>query len=346
MKNILNKFFRKKPQENLPDRITTDTVAEHRQRILADGRRFKYPVQYVKHKLVINAILISLGALLVIVLVGWSALYVSQNSGDFIYSVTKFFPVSVAKVDGQSVLYSDYLMEYRGYVYYYKNKEQISVDSEDGKRQLSYLKRQTIDGAIADAFAEKLAKNVNVSVSDEDLETFLVSQRKLGNTEITEQTYDASTFRYFGWTSNEYRHLLKNRLLRQKVAFAIDDNALNLINDVYSKVEADPGVNFETLTQEIAKIGDSEVSYGKSGWVPANNQDGGLAQQAAKLNKGQNSTVVKSTNGDGYYIVRLIDSTNEQISYEYVKVSLGSFVKSLKELKDQGKIIEYIKIQD
>ena len=346
MKKIFNKIFRKNTQDDLPNRITTDTVAEHRERILAGGRRFKYPVQYARHKLVINAILISLTALSIILVVGWYVLYVMQASDNFVYSVTKAFAVPVASVDGQSVAYSDYLLEYRGYVYYYENKEQVSASDEDSKRQFAYLKRQTIDGAIADAYAKKLAKSMKISIDDNELEEFLVSQRKLGDTEISEQTYDTSTFKYFGWNSDEYRHLLKNRLLRQKVAFAMDADALNLINNVYSKIESDPSVNFETVSKEVAKIGDSEISYSKSGWVPKNNQDGGIAQSVADLKKEQVAPIIKSTKGDGYYVVRLLDSANGQISYEYIKVTLGSFIKSLKELKDQNKITEYIKIQD
>ena len=52
MKKILNKL--RKPsarkQAVAPARITNDTVAEHRQRVIAGGRKFKYPIQYARHK--------------------------------------------------------------------------------------------------------------------------------------------------------------------------------------------------------------------------------------------------------------------------------------------------------
>lgn len=50
---------RKRTKKELPVRITNDTVAEHRERVLAGGRRHKYPVQYTKHRLVWNTIIIS-----------------------------------------------------------------------------------------------------------------------------------------------------------------------------------------------------------------------------------------------------------------------------------------------
>ena len=49
---------KKKETNNLPTRITNDTVAEHREKVLAGGRKLKYPLQYTKRKLVRNTILI------------------------------------------------------------------------------------------------------------------------------------------------------------------------------------------------------------------------------------------------------------------------------------------------
>ena len=55
MKKLTAKLRRQKPEEEKPSRITNETVAEHREQILAGGRKFKYPVQYAKHKLVLNS---------------------------------------------------------------------------------------------------------------------------------------------------------------------------------------------------------------------------------------------------------------------------------------------------
>lgn len=57
MKKLLKRITKRSNPEPLPNRITTETVAQHREQILAGGRRFKYPIQYARHKLVINAIL-------------------------------------------------------------------------------------------------------------------------------------------------------------------------------------------------------------------------------------------------------------------------------------------------
>ena len=106
MKKLINKLFKK--NEPIPSsRITSETVAQHRERILAGGRKFKYPIQYARHRLVINAILISVASIIVISVIGWWQLYIAQNTSEFMYRVVKVVPVPVAVVDGQSVLFSD-----------------------------------------------------------------------------------------------------------------------------------------------------------------------------------------------------------------------------------------------
>ena len=52
----INKVRRKKV--DVPIRITNDTIDVHREHVLSGGRKFKYPMQYAKHKLVYNALII------------------------------------------------------------------------------------------------------------------------------------------------------------------------------------------------------------------------------------------------------------------------------------------------
>lgn len=90
-----------------------EKVEERREEILAQGRKFKYPMQYAKHKLIINTIVVALVAIILMVVATWALLYKFQNTGDMIYRVTQVVPVPVAEVAGTKVRYSDYLMIYR-----------------------------------------------------------------------------------------------------------------------------------------------------------------------------------------------------------------------------------------
>jgi hypothetical protein len=328
----------------LPTRITSETVIQHREHILAGGRRFKYPMQYARYKLVINAIAISIGALIIVLVIGWWQLYPAQNTSEFMYRITKVIPVPVAVVDGQLVLYSDYLMKYRSSVNYLEQKEQLSLKTDDGKRQVEYVKQQSMRDAIADAYALKLSKNLGISVSDSELEGFLKEQRNSSDGEISQQTYDAVILDYYGWSPDEYRHVTESKLLRQKVAYALDKAALSVIDSISGTLKNDPKTDFKNLATTISSQAGNKAVYSASGWVPKTNQDGGLATEASKLTKLQVSSAIKSTVGDGYYFLRLLDINDTQVNYEYIQVPLTVFENDLNNILDSNKVQKYISV--
>lgn len=344
MKKIFSKI-RKNTEPVVPGRITTDTVAEHREQILAGGRRFKYPIQYSRHKLVINAIIISLAALALITAFGWWRLYIAQDTGEFMYRVTRVIPVPVAKIDGQPVLYSDYLMAYRSSIYYSVQKEQLSEKTDDGKKQIEYYKQQSMQGVIADAYAVKLAKDLSLQITDDELDTFILEQRQSSTGEISQKTFDASTLDFLGLSPSEYQHRIASVLLRYKVAYAIDKPALTAANNTISLINSGAGGDFGALATSISSTYGVGATFGSSGWVTKTNQDGGLAAAASKMAKGQSSTMpIKSSKGNGYFIIRLIDINDTQVSYEYVNIPLTVFASDLNKIIKSDKVKKYITV--
>lgn len=345
MKKVFNKIRRKKEPE-VQGRITTETIAEHRERILAGGRRFKYPVQYARHKLVINAIIVGVAAIILLVVATWWQLYIVQNTSDFMYRVTRVIPVPVAVVEGEPVRYSDYLMKYRSSIHYLQEKERLNLATEDGKRQSDFVKNQAMEDAIADAYAAKLAREQNITVSSVELEEFLKQQRMSPDSEVPEATYDAVILDYYGWSPEEYREAMKSKLLRQKVAFAIDDTAQTATEDVANRIK-EGSTDLRALAEAINKADDNSVTYGALGFLPRTNQDGGITAAAAKLEKGQISEAIRSTTGDGFYYIKLLDSNSTQVNYEYIQIPLTVFNERLRQVQSSGdRIDEYIGIPE
>lgn len=341
----INKLHRRKNPPP-PPRITSDTINQHREHILAGGRKFKYPIQYARHKLVINAITITIVTILIALIIGWWQLYPQQNTSEFMYRITTVIPVPVATVDGQPVLYSDYLMKYLSSVRYLERKEKLNTKTDDGKRQIEYIKQKSMQYVIENAYASKLAKGLNLSVSNSELDDYLKSLRLTSTGEISEQTNNAVILDYYGWSPTEYRYMVEKELLRQKVSYAIDKNALGAADSIANTLKSSPSTNFKQLVSTFSKRTDIKVSYDVSGWVPKTNEDGGLAIEAAKLKKLTISPVIKSTQGDGYYYytVRPLDISTEQVKYDYIRVQLTKFTNDLENIKKSGKIAEYISI--
>lgn len=341
MKKLQFKRREKANKTAIPTRITNETVAEHRERILAGGRRFKYPMQYARHRLVINTILVTVGALVLIATIGWWQLYPVQNTSTFFYRVTRVLPLPVASVDGESVRYGDYLMYFNSSAHYLQSSEQINLESEDGKRQLDYIKRKSMDTVIADTYAAKLARELNITVEESRVDEVIDNDRNTANGRISQETYDASALSILGWSVSEYRQDARNKLIRQDVAYAIDTNAKERQAQAAELLRA-KGASFDKVATQLGGEGAAAVTLGTSGLVPRTNRDGGLSAAAAQLEKGAISPVIKTTTGDGYYFVRLIEKNATQVSYEYMRIPLTAFTQKIEQLKKDGKVNEYI----
>lgn len=343
MKKIV--YRRKKNNQVAPDsRITNETVAEHRERILAGGRKFKYPIQYAKHKLVINTVLIVLAAVSILCIVSYIQLYQLQNTNSFFYRLTKIVPVPVAIVDGEYVRYSDYLMYYRSSEHYLLQYDGIKKNTDSGQRQLDYIKRETMNNAIADAYAVKIAKENNLSVSDAEVNAVIDQDKNTQDGKISQEAYDASAQRILDWSIEEYKLVVKKGLLLHKAAYYIDKSADNKQKQIEELVKQS-GADFNQIANKFSD-GSSKVQAGSTGLIKIAGSFGGISAEAAKMEKGQVSGALKSSTGDGYYFVRLIEKTDTHVNYDFIHVPLTEFKARLEALKSSKKISEYVNIPE
>ena len=73
---------------------------------------------------------------------------------------------------------------------------------------------------------------------------------------------------------------------------------------------------------------------------------GGLrASDVADLEKDVTSKVMRSVTSDGYYYVRVVEKTDKQVSFAFLHIPLMEFKDSLVEMKEKGKIKDYISIE-
>lgn len=325
IKKIKTIVSRKKTKEKLPARITNDTVAAHREKVLAGGRKLKYPLQYTKNNLVRNTIVISSVVLVALLGVIWAQLYVWKDTGDWAYRITSVVPLPVAKIDGEYVRYSDYLIYYRSTIAVLESqgraKDGISSD------QTQFQKQQAMDRALEDAYAKKIAKDKQIpEVSDKQANDRIEQQRKESG--LNESSYATAVQDHLHWNMDELRYTMKSTMLRQEVAFAVDDKASDLAAKIDVRVKAG-----ESLA-DIAKNFGSEVEFQDSVVVPKDNSDGGLSTAAAALDVDKTSSSVKTLSGDGYYFITRKASSNDSIGYAYIKVPLTIFKDSFKSAKE------------
>ena len=155
--------------ENGLPRITNETIAANREEVLSSARKYIYPLQHSKHKIVIISI-----ALFIVSFIGFFsyvtvALYRFKSTSGFLYGVTQVVPYPVAKAGSDFVSYENYLFELRHYTHYYHAKQQVDFASQAGKQQLDAYKDQALAQVINDAYVKRLAIINRVSVSNKEL---------------------------------------------------------------------------------------------------------------------------------------------------------------------------------
>ncbi|MBC7746818.1 peptidylprolyl isomerase [Pedobacter sp.] len=341
MKKYLKaKLSRSNKEPERPSRITNETVAEHREQILAGGRKFKYPVQYSRHKLVINTIIISIVTLVVLVLVGWWQLYSVQNTSKFMYRVTQLLPIPVATVDGVGVRFSDYLKKYRSSIHFLEQQNAINVRTDDGKRQVEFYKRRELDNAIKDAYIAKVARQNKVSVSNKEVDDFIKTELDAKNVSV--DAYERTVLNnFYDWSLDEYEGIVKSELLKRRVSFAIDTVARDKANRIKQAVAG--GADFAELAKVESDDPSTKANGGAIGTVPVNNQDSnGVIAAALKLQPGQVSGLIEGA--DGYYLIKLTAKDASTVQYSLIKILLTELDKRFEAVKKNDKIQEYISV--
>ena len=340
-KSLKKKILKKSnAQETQVAKITNTTLEEQRKEILNKGKKFKYPVQYSKNRLVGNALIIAL----VILITGsgllWYQLYKVQNTGEFIYRFTTVIPFPVANVDGENALYRDYLMEYRANMQI-ANAKKDEIESANNVKALSVLnKNKAMKNAIANAYAQKKAREMGISVSDKEIDEAFDAQRKTQNTELTESALYKIAADNYGLSPSEYRRMfIELPLLRRKVTAEIDKNAAKTRDEVVKYLN-DNSNDFSKAAEQFGY----KIEYNKPGKFRKTNIDGGRSKVASQLNVGEVSKPFISNAGDGYYIVKLIEKNDNEISYESIKIKFTEFNSQLEKLEKEGKVKKYIKV--
>lgn len=337
----LIKRIRKKPVEP-PTRITSSTIDEHREAVLSKGRRFKYPIQYTKHKLVINTIIISTLAIVAICATVWFQLYRAQSTGDIVFRITQFVPLSVARIDDQNVRYSDYLMQLRSSITALEHQLGHRLDdSEDARHQLEMFKRIALDNSIKNAYVIKLARELDIRIDRDQIRAIFDEHRTSGGVEITEANFIRIIRDNYGLSRSEYeRMFIELPLLKQAVQVAIDDRARALVEELESRLLPD-GSNFDLITGEFA----GRITVESSGTlVPSTNLDGGRAAQAIQLEPGQVSAPFLSRAGNNFFIVRTIQRQDDRVEYISISVPLTELQRRIDEHREAGRIREFITI--
>lgn len=325
--------------------ITQQNLEESREEILTKGKKFKYPFQYAKHRIVISAIAIAVVAIATFIGIGWHQLYRAQNTGEVMYRFTKVLGLPVAEIDGHKVLYSDYLMLYRSSITSIERQRgKLDDGDEEIKALKMFYKRQALNDAEMYAYvlAELDARNLTVSASE--IDEVIDGHKSIDGEKRSDEAFEGIVKDNFGLSMSEYRRLIMLSLAKRKLSVEIDEDAKKAAEAVEDALRANGN--------DFAKVADlmknnNLISYEAAGnAVEVSNLDSGRAEVAMKLEKkGDVSERFISKNGDGYYYVRLVAKDDKKVSYETISIRFSKVDNDIQKLRDEGKVTEKIEVK-
>lgn len=317
-----------------------ERVEERREEVLSKGRKFKYPLQHAKYKVVIYTVVIAVLAVVLMVVAGWFSLYKAQSTSDMMYRVASVLQLPVGEIDGEKVKYGDYLMIYRSSLKTVEQQSGKLSDSEEDQQVRADYKRTAMDRAEEYAYAGKIARERGVTVSSEEVDASYDEHRKVGGNERSEEAFLKIVADNFGMSKDEYKRMLYLNLLKAKVMAETDTEAGTVASQVERLINEKEG----DLSAVAGELGEKVQYEETGGLVDSKNIDGGRAAKAAQLQPGEISERFISSTGDGYYYVKLIDKNGEKVNYASIKVPFGTFDGEVQGLRDGGKVVEYIEL--
>ena len=319
-----------------------EKVEERREEVLATGRKFKYPLQWTRYRIVVNTVLITFIILALVLVGGWLALYRLGMTDDILFRATQVFPVPVAVVDSEKVRFSDYLMLYRSSIMSIERQTSNQTDQDSLDQLRNDYKRAALTEAEEYTYAIGLAKELDITGSEEEIDNEFSRHLKIGGIDRSEESFLKVINDNFGLTKSEYRRMLYLNIIKAKVSIAVDEAA----NQTAERVEEILFKNDNNYNAVVEQLNGEIIYEETGGLVDSKNIDGGRASEAMKLEPGQSSGKFISMNGDGFYFVKLIKKTDTEVNFVSIKIPFTEFDNRFATLQTEDKITEYISLED
>ncbi len=327
--------------ETVP-RITNETIAAHREEVIGGARKYIYPLQHSKHRIILTTTI-----LLIVGIIGFFsyctlALYRFQSTSGFLYRVTQVVPFPVARAGGSFISYESYLFEVRHYKHYYESQLKLDFRTKEGQQQLTAFKKQALDKVINDAYIKKLAAKYHVGVTDQQVNdqiTILRTQNRLGS---SDKVFEDVLRDYWGWSVDDFKRSLRDQILAQNVVSTLDTTTADHAKQALAELKS--GADFAAVAKKYSDDPGSKDNGGDIGTVERTKRD--LTAQTVdalyKLAPGQYSDVINI--GYSLEIVKNIENTSDgKIHAAHILFNFKDISSYLNDLKDKQKAQAYIK---
>lgn len=322
-------------------RITNETIATHREEVLKGARKYIYPLQHSKHRIIV--ITSTLAAITSVAFLIYCAigLYRLQQHNTFLYRVTQVIPLPIARVQGGFVDYENYLFELRHYVHYYQNQLEQDFSGEE-KQQLVEFRKQALDDVINQAYVKKLAKQYKVTVSDREVSERITEVRNQNRLGSNDKVFSDVLREYWGWSVSDFKRSLKQQILEEKVIAEIDKPTSQKAEAVLTRLNT--GGDFTAIAKEVSEDEATKVAGGDYGFGITRSNPNIPPQVVTKLfqlEPGQYSGVINA--GQTLEIVKVTQNDGTTVTAQHISFRLKDISEHIEALKKQSPPKAYVK---
>ncbi len=324
-------------------RITNETVAEHREEVLSSARKYIYPLQQSKHKIVLVSTAIFIVALVSFFSYTTLSLYKFKSYSTFLYGVTQVIPFPIAKAGSNFVAYENYLFELKHYIHYYQNEQKLDFKSNFGKQQLGEFKKRALTKVVNDAYIKQLAAKHKVSISNKEVDEEIQIVRQQNRLGGSDKVFEDVLREYWGWSVDDFKGRLKQQMLAQKLLPVLDKDTVARANKAFAEYKG--GANFADLAKKYSDDQTTKNNGGEfSGLVDRTNRDLSAKTTATlfKLKPGEVSAVVNT--GYSLEIIKNFEVKDGKVRGAHIVFNFKDINTYLDDLKDSQHTRLFIKI--
>lgn len=323
-------------------RITNETVAAHREEVLSTARKYIYPLQHSKHKIVLITTTLFIAATIGFFSYCIVALYRLKSTSSFIYGVTQVVPFPVVKTGPHFVAYENYLFELRRYIHYYHNQQKVDFNDQSGKEQLNSFRKRAIDKIINDAYVKDIARQHKISVSNQEVDDeirLVQAQNRLGG---SDKVFEDVLKEYWGWSVSDLKRSLRQQLLAQKVVATLDTATKAKAEAAYSELQG--GADFAAIAKKYSDDPTAKDNGGEFNFIDRTNRevDARTVDTLFSLKPGEYSKPINT--GYSLEIVKAIEKQGDKVRGARIVLNYKDISSYVNQEKDKQKTRVFIKL--
>lgn len=350
IKQLREKRLAKKEakQTGLVPKITNENVAEHREEILSGARKYIYPLQHSKHRIIILTTTLVVATILIFTASTVYLLYRKQSSSSFMYQVTKVLPYPIARTGNTFISYENYLFELRHYIHYYETQQKLSFETEAGQDQLAAYKKRALDEVINLAYTKKIADERGITVSAQEIDEQIRIAREQKRLGSSESIFEDVLREFWNWSVDDFRRSLANELLVQKVTRSLDEQTEQRATEALARLAA--GEDFGAVAKQYSDEESTRELGGEFGEVDPSNRN--VSQQTVdtllRLEVGQHSDVrvIPYETGYALEIVKNLEKKGSGARGAHIIFRLKDLAATLNDRKETEPYRLYISLPE